>query len=84
MLGRCLWMSRRLETTCPADGTIQRDLEFEWAARKCLFCGGYFSVFGRFLSVLGDFINFGGLIFPFLSFFGVRDTVYSQMKVDHV
>jgi hypothetical protein len=45
------------------------------------------AVLGIFVGFLDDFPFFGhflGWIFPFLSFFGVRDTVYSRAGGDHV
>jgi hypothetical protein len=43
-------------------------LHFHWRASFCLFEGGPFSIFGGFLPILADFVNFGDLIFPFSLF----------------
>jgi hypothetical protein len=46
--------------------------------------GGSFCHFGTILPTFVNFRHFLGLIFLFLSLFGLRDTVYSRGEVDHV
>jgi hypothetical protein len=50
------------------------------SASLWLFDGGTFSDFGRFSPIWVDFVNFRQPFFPFLSFFELGHTVYSQMK----
>jgi hypothetical protein len=46
--------------------------------------GAVLAILGGFLNIWVSFDPFLWPFFLFLSFFRVRDTVYSQMKVDHV
>jgi hypothetical protein len=48
------------------------------------FSGGILSILGGFLKIWVSFDGFLGSIFPFLAFFGVRETVYSHGAGEHV
>jgi hypothetical protein len=45
--------------------SIWRDLKSHRTCQSPYLAGGPFSIFGGFLPILADFINFGELIFPF-------------------
>jgi hypothetical protein len=62
----------------------RRDSGFDGTRESAYLVGGLFGDFESFLPFLVNFGSFLGLIFPFLAFFGVRETVYSHARVEAV